>query len=84
MKKIKLLALVPLALLGACCAERDAAETALLTTMHQTWPSINAAALRDHEHRLTTGEINQAGYEILTGRNIAFDEALAELRRQEP
>jgi len=32
---------------------------------------------------IQTGEINQAGYEILTGRNLAFDAALAELRRQE-
>jgi len=82
MKKIKLLALVPLVMLGACCAERDAAEQALLTTMHQTWPSINQAAMRDHDHRLATGEINEAGHELLTSRNLAFDAALAELRNQ--
>jgi len=69
---------------GCACEQRDAAETALLDTMAQSWPSINAAALRDHEYRLQTGEINEAGYDILTGRNTAFDEALMELRRQEP
>ena len=85
MKKTKSLALIPFLFLGACaCEQRDAAETALLDTMSQSWPSINQAALRDHEHRLQTGEINQDGYDILTGRNLAFDEALAELRRQEP
>lgn len=85
MKKTKTLALIPFLFLGACaCEQRDAAEMALLDTMAQSWPSINAAALRDHEARLQSGEINEAGYEILTGRNIAFDEALAELRRTEP
>jgi hypothetical protein len=70
-----------------CCAQRDASETALINTMHEAWPSINASSLRDIEYRQTTGEINEAGAELLTSRNLAFDEALTALhssRNQQP
>jgi outer membrane biogenesis lipoprotein LolB len=80
-------ALAAALLLTGCAAQRDAAETALINTMHETWPSINASSLRDIEYRQTTGEINQAGAELLTNRNLAFDEALGALhssRNQNP
>ena len=89
MKRIALIttALAAALLLTGCAAQRDAAETALINTMHETWPSINASSLRDIEYRQTTGEINEAGAELLTSRNLAFDEALTALhssRNQNP
>ncbi len=81
MKRIALLtvSVIGLSVLGACCQVPTPAQSQAFSALNQAWPSVQMQAEAGAEYLLQTGQVNEAGKEVLDARTQSFGQLLADL-----
>jgi hypothetical protein len=82
MKRIALLtvSVIGLSALGACCQVPTPAQSASFSALNQAWPSVQMQAEAGADYLLETGQVNEAGKEVLDARTEAFGQLLSDLQ----